>query len=215
MKMYNLMLSNFAGKCRAVIYEKGLDVDFVEPPGGARSPEYVEINATGKVPALETDDGQVIAESEVINEYLEDRYPDPPLLPHDAAGRAAVRGLTRYHDLYLDPPMRACFPKLFGQELDDAFIADKMTEVNANLDHVEAAVSDGPWLTGAAFTLADATLAPTLFLMDNLLPNFGSKKPFDGRPKLAAWWQRVQERASTKKVLGEQAAALAARMGKK
>ena len=215
MKMYNLMLSNFAGKCRTVIYEKGLAIDFVDPPGGARSPEYVKINATGKVPALETDDGRVIAESEVINEYLEDRYPDPPLLPHNAAGRAAVRGLTRYHDLYIDPPMRACFPKLFGQELDDKFIADKMTEVNANLDHIEAAVSDGPWLTGEAFTLADATLAPTLFLMDNLLPNFGSKKPFDGRPKLAAWWQRVQERASTKKVLGEQAAALAARMGKK
>ena len=84
--------------------------------------------------------------------------------------------MTRYHDLYIDPPMRACFPKLFGQDLDDQFIADKIAEVNNNLDQLEASVSDGPWLTGDAFTLADAAIAPTLFLMDNLLPNFGLKE---------------------------------------
>jgi len=44
------------------------------------------------------------------------------------------------------------------------------------------------------------------------LPNFGSKKPFEGRPKLSAWWQRIQERESTKKVLAEQGEALAALM---
>ena len=106
------------------------------------------------------------------------------------------------------------FPKLFGQDLDDKFIADKIAELNTNLDQLEASTSDGPWLAGDNFTLADAAIAPTLFLMDNLLPNFGSKKPFEGRPKLAAWWQRIQERESTKKVLGEQGAALAAMMKK-
>ncbi len=214
MKMYNLGLSNFAGKCRIVMYEKGLNVEFLDAPGGPNSEDYKKINPTGKIPALETDDGQLIAESEVINEYLEDKYPETSLLPKDAEGRATVRAITRYHDLYIDPPARACFAKLFGQDLSDEFIAEKMAELNNNLDQLEASISDGPWLTGDKFTLADAAIAPTLFLHDNLLPNFGSKKPFEGRPKLAAWWQRIQERDSTKKVLGEQGAALAAMMKK-
>lgn len=214
MKLYNLGLSNFAGKCRVAIYEKGLDVELADPPGGPGSDAYKKINPTGKIPALETDDGQVILESEVINEYLEDKFPATALLPSDAEGRAAVRAITRYHDLYIDPPMRAVFPKLFGQDLDDAFIAKQIAEVNDNLDQLESSISDGPWATGDNFTLADAALAPTLFLMDNLLPNFGSKKPFDGRPKLGAWWQRIQDRPSTKKVLGEQGAAMAALMKK-
>ena len=74
MKMYNLGLSNFAGKCRIVMYEKGLNVEFLDAPGGPNSEDYKKINPTGKIPALETDDGQLIAESEVINEYLEDKY---------------------------------------------------------------------------------------------------------------------------------------------
>ena len=214
MKMYSYQLCNFAGKCRVAAYEKGLNIEFVDPRENPGQKEYKKINPTGKVPALETDDGQLIAESEVINEYLEDKFPETALLPSDAEGRAAVRSITRYHDLYLDPPMRACFPKLFGQDLDDKFIADKIAELNTNLDQLEASTSDGPWLAGDNFTLADAAIAPTLFLMDNLLPNFGSKKPFEGRPKLSAWWQRIQERESTKKVLGEQGAALAAMMKK-
>lgn len=133
-------------------------------------------------------------------------------MPSDAEGKAAVRAITRYHDLYIDPPARACFAKLFGQDLSDEFIAEKMAEYNSNLDQLEASISDGPWLTGDKFTLADAAVAPTLFLQDHLVPNFGSKKPFDGRPKLAAWWQRIQERESTKKVLAEQGEALAALM---
>ncbi len=212
MKMYHYMLSNFAGKCRIAAYEKGLDIEYVDPRENPGQEAYKKINPTGKVPALETDDGQLIAESEVINEYLEDKFPGTALMPSDAEGKAAVRAITRYHDLYIDPPARACFAKLFGQDLSDEFIAEKMTELNNNLDQLEASISDGPWLTGANFTLADAAVAPTLFLHDHLLPNFGSKKPFEGRPKLSAWWQRIQERESTKKVLAEQGEALAALM---
>jgi len=114
MKMYNLMLSNFASKSRTAIYEKGLNVEFVDPPGGLGSAEYKKVNPLGKVPALVLDNGQLIAESELINEYLEDKYPEKPLLPKDAEGRAKVRSFTRHHDLYLEPPMRALFPQLTG-----------------------------------------------------------------------------------------------------
>src|SRR5262249_44115318 len=119
MKMYSLMLSNFASKSRIAIYEKGLNVEFVDPPGGLGSAEYKKVNPLGKVPGLVLDNGKFIAESELINEYLKDKSPENPLLPKDAEGRAKVRSFTRFHALYLEPPLRAMFPKLFGQQLDD------------------------------------------------------------------------------------------------
>jgi len=77
MKLYNLYLSNFATKSRLVIYEKGLNVEMAPIPGGElSSPEYAKINLLGKTPALEAD-GLLIPESEVINEYFEDKYPTP------------------------------------------------------------------------------------------------------------------------------------------
>lgn len=214
MKLYNLMLSNFASKSRIAIYEKGLNVEMIDPPGGLGSADYKKINPLGKVPALDIGGGQLIAESEIINEYLEDKYPEKPLLPKDAEGRARVRSFTRFHDLYLEPPLRALFPKLFGQQLDDKFIQEKVTEVNNRLDQLERMLSNGPWATGNMFTLADAALAPTTFFMVTFLPQFGSKGPLEGRPQLKAWWDRVQEQPSVKKVLGEQQAALQAMMKK-
>jgi glutathione S-transferase len=213
MKLYSLDLSNFAAKSRIAIYEKGLTVETVNPPGGMSSPEYKKINPLGKIPALQLDNGQMIAESEVINEYLEDKFPDKPLLPKDAESRAKVRSLSRFHDLYLDPPLRALLPKVFGKELDGKFIQDKIAEVNNRLDQLEGMMG-GPWATGDMFTLADAALAPTLFFMVGILPRFGSKGPLEGRPRLAAWWGRIQDRPSTKKALGEQQAAMAAIMKK-
>lgn len=213
MKMYNLMLSNFASKSRIAIYEKGLNVEFVDPPGGLGSAEYKKVNPLGKVPALDIG-GQLIAESEIINEYLEDKFPEKPLLPKDAEGRAQVRAFTRHHDLYLEPPMRALFPKLFGQQLDAKVIEEKLADISTRLDQLETRLSSGPWATGAMFTLADAALTPTIFFMVNFLPQFGAKGPLEGRPKLAAWWGRIQERPSAKKVMGEQQAALNAMMKK-
>src|SRR5271169_4158608 len=122
MKLYSRDLSNFSGKSRIVIYEKGLNVEMVDPPGGIGSAEYKKLNALGKIPALQLDNGQVIAESEVINEYLEDKFPEKSLLPKDAEGRAKVRSFSRFHDLYLDPPMRALLPQLFGKQLEDTFV---------------------------------------------------------------------------------------------
>src|SRR5437764_5904456 len=105
MKLYNGNLSNFASKCRLAIYEKKADVNIAPIPGGdLKAPEYLRIYPMGKIPALEVD-GEIIGESEVINEFLEETFPEPALLPGDPRDRARVRGITRFHDLYLEPPL--------------------------------------------------------------------------------------------------------------
>jgi glutathione S-transferase len=213
MKLYNLNLSNFATKCRLVIYEKGANVQIADPPGGMKSAEYLKINPLGKIPTLDAD-GVIIPESETINEYLEEKFPNPPLLPKKSEDRARVRGFTRYHDLYLDPPIRALFAHLNPKSRDEKVVNEKLTEIQARLDQLETMLAPaGNFAAGADFSMADCALVPITFFYNNMLPGFGAKPPLEGRPKWAAWWTNVQTRPSVAKGLGEMGAALKAMMG--
>ncbi len=212
MKLYNANLSNFASKCRLAIYEKNAKIDIVPIPGGdLKSPEYLKIYPMGRTPALEHD-GEIIGESEVINEFLEESFPNPPLLPKEPKTRARVRGVSRFHDLYLEPPLRALFPQASAKEKDQKLIAEKLAELNLRLDQLELMLSRGPYAIGNAFTFADCALAPTFFFANLMLPMLGSKPFTEDRPKLAAWWSQVQKRPAVEKVLAEQQQALMERM---
>jgi glutathione S-transferase len=209
MKLYNMNLSNFATKCRIAIYDKGLNVEMAAIPGGdLHSAEYAVINPLGKTPALDAD-GVVIPESEVINEYLEDKFPTPPLLPKSPEARAQVRVLTRFHDLYLEPPLRALFAHMNPKTRDEKVVNEKLAEINTRLDQLEKMIHEAGFACGE-FSLADCALAPTTFFLANLLPMFGAKPALEGRPKLTKWWNHVQTRPSVKKALGEMGEALAA-----
>lgn len=208
MKLYSMNGSHFASKCRVVIYEKGAPVEIVPIPGGdLKSPEYLKVYPMGKTPCLQVD-GQIIGESEVINEYLEEKFPQKPLLPKDPEARARVRSVTRFHDLYLEPPLRALFPQVSAKEKDQKFIGEKLTEIKTRLDQLETLLSNGPYALGAAFTLADCALVPTAFFLNLMLPMIGGPAFTEGHPKIAAWWTKVQERPTVQKVLAEQQEAL-------
>jgi glutathione S-transferase len=136
MKLYNMNLSNFATKSRIVIYDKGLNIEIAAIPGNnLKSPEYLKINPLGKTPALDAD-GMVVAESEIINEYLEEKFPSPPLLPKSPEDRARVRTFTRFHDLYLEPPLRALFGQLNPKSRDEKIVNERLTEFNQRLDQL-------------------------------------------------------------------------------
>jgi glutathione S-transferase len=202
MKLYNMYLSNFASKCRLAIYEKGARVEIAPIPGGdLKSPEYLRIYPLGKTPSLDAD-GVIIGESEVINEYLEERFPTPSLLPKDPEGRARSRWTSRFHDLYLEPPLRALFPQVTAAERDSKLVTEKLTEIATRLDQLEAAIG-APYALGNAFALADCSLVPTFFFLNVVPPMLGGKAPHEGRAKIAGWWKNVQDRGAVRKVLGE------------
>jgi glutathione S-transferase len=209
MKLYNVNLSNFATKSRLAIYEKGLNIEIAAIPGGQlSSTEYRAIYPMGKTPCLEVD-GTIIGESEVINEYLEDKYPTPPLLPKSPEGRARVRSLTRFHDLYLEPPLRALFGQMNPKTRDAKVVEEKVKDATQRLDQLEKMISAEGFAAGHEFSLADCALAPTMFFMNQLGALFGIK-PLEGRPKVSGWWTRVQQRPSVQKGLAEMTEALAA-----
>jgi glutathione S-transferase len=164
-KLYSEQVSNFGAKCRIVIGEKGLhEIEIVSPPlEYLSSSEYLRINPLGKVPALEIDDSTSLFESEVINEYLEERFPQTPLMPPDLLARARARLICRFHDLYLEPPLRE-----LGR-MENRVVDGNLSELTARLNQLENLIGE-PWLAGAEFTLADCSLAPTMLYITFLLP---------------------------------------------
>ena len=97
MKLIDAPRCPYCARARIALAEKGLEYERVEVDLADRPAWVKEQNPPdGRVPVL--DDGFVLPESEVVMEYLEERYPDPPLLPSDHAGRARARFLVKRFD---------------------------------------------------------------------------------------------------------------------
>ncbi len=203
MKIYGADLSPFVARCRIQIYAKGLDIEQVPPPGGLSSDEYkAKVNPTGKIPALDVD-GQILAESEVICEYLEDAFPTPSLRPDNALERARGRMLSRAADLYCAPPLAALFGQVNPQARDAEVVKEKLAELSTALDTLEKFLGKGPYAVGSALTLADCALAPLLFFTTRIYGMLGGGDPLDGRPKLGTLHETLQKDPHVARVYGE------------
>jgi len=96
-----------------MLYAKGIDFEILEPHGFHGDPrpkgDYEDVNPICRIPTLVLDDGTALPESEVICEYLEEVYPEPPMHPTDAVARARMRILSRINDTYLMMAMLPLF----------------------------------------------------------------------------------------------------------
>ena len=211
MKLYNTDLSPFSARCRMVSYAKGLDIEFIDPFAGMEAEQWLGLTPLGKVPALALDDGTVLPESEIISEYLNEVYPDPPLLPADPRARAHVRLLSRIGDLYLLEPLGT----LFGN-IDPS--TRKADDVKQGFDGLEKALG---WLShylggsGHAFgdrlTLADCTLVPILFFVRRIPEFFGRRGCLlDNHPKATAYWKGAFDEPVVARIYEEMDTALKA-----
>ena len=209
MKLYHTPQSPYAARVRMQIYAKGLDgqIELVAPPEGTRSEAYRKLNPLGRVPALEVD-GIVIPESEVICEYLEDRFPEPSLRPADLQARARVRFLSRFADLYLQRTIPPLFRHANPATRDPETLQKGLDELNLRLDQLEEFLSTGPHAVGDQFTLADCALLPLVLFVLRLMPLIGGKNPADGRPKLGAWLEHTRKHPAAARVDGEVLAAV-------
>jgi glutathione S-transferase len=212
-KLYNLALSPFAARCRIQIYAKGLPIELLDPPGGLGSESYRKVNPTGKVPALQLDDGAVLPESAVIGEYLEDRFPEPSLRPADAVARARMRLLVHFADLYLVPPLVALFGQVNPAQRDAQVVSARLEELRPRYDQLAGFLGPGPYAVAGDLTLADCALFPLFFFATRLHPLLGDKDPTAERAPLARWWQAVRRHEAIGRVDAELAKALAATMG--
>lgn len=138
------------------------------------------MNAFGTVPCV-YDDGQGIFESSVVVEWLEDRFPSPPLLPKSPAARAAVRLLVSQISV------GALYSVLTEQ--DRARDSERFAAADAALDSLEAryaAQSAGPFFLGEQLSLADISLLPFIYRFSAVLPQLRGYDVLGKRPRLAA-----------------------------
>jgi len=213
LKLYNVALSPFVARVRIQIYAKQLKLELVDPPGGLGSESYKKLNPTGKVPALQLDDGSVLPESTVIAEYLEDRFPEPSLRPADPAARARMRLLSHFADLYFVPALVALFGQVNPAQRNAKVVAERIEELRPRYDQLAGFLGPGPLAVGAELSLADCSLYPLFFFATRLHPLLGDKDPTAERAPLARWWQAVRKHEAVQRVEGELAKALAASMG--
>jgi glutathione S-transferase len=138
----------YAARARIALAEKGIAYDAVEIDLDDRPAWIYEKNELGRVPVYEEDEGLCLPESEVIMEYLEERYPEPALWPADPAERALAR-------LWL---------QRFDDRLGNAYYAarrgDGREQLEARLADLERALEAQPWLSGREYGLADIGYVP-------------------------------------------------------
>jgi glutathione S-transferase len=197
-KLYDFPMSPRARKPRIVLAEKGLQYEKVTvdiTKSEQKKPEYLAINPYGKVPALQ-DDGVNVYESTIITEYLNDKYPNPPLLPSDTGQRARARVLMHYGDNPYDNALGALVGQVFFKpkgQADQDVIAKARQDLDVCFERLERELGSGDYLLGVQFTLADVcfvTWAPLFGPLQVEIPNHCSR--------VQAWFKRVQERASVK-----------------
>ena len=147
-------LSSYSAKVRLVLCVKGIDFDERAPVQGYRSAEYRALVPMGTLPAIQEGDW-VLSESESINEYLEERYPTPAMLPQDLQLRAQARFLCRFHDLHLEPKVRALFAHVKPAQRNPQTVLALRDDINARLRQLASWVQPQPFLLTPTISLAD------------------------------------------------------------
>jgi len=143
----------------------------------------------GKTPILRVDAQDVIFESALICEYLEETADGPALHPRDPLERAQHRGWIEFASQTLND-----IAGLYGAP-DQAGFERKRANLEGKLARVEAALGQGPFFSGDDFSLVDAAFAPVLRYFD-VLDSVIKPNPFDGLPKTQAWRKALSSRPS-------------------
>jgi glutathione S-transferase len=157
LRLCGFRISNYYNKVRIVLLEKGIEheEDATQPP--KQTDDYLARSPMGKVPFLELEGGRRLSESQVICEYLEEVYPDKPLLPREPYARAKVRELVMYMELHMELVARRLYGQVFfkrGNLSEEAHQAVQR-DLNKGIRAFKALARFDPYVAGQELTLAD------------------------------------------------------------
>jgi len=192
MKLYSVPHSPFAARVRIALRYKSLAYeDLGIPAEGLKSEQFLAINPIGKIPVLLTDDLGPVVESEAILDYLEDRYPEPSLVPSNPAGRNRMRTVIRVCENYVSNAVIALFPLLDPTGRNEAVLQAALDRWTHGLELLAAFIGEDSHAAGDRLTLADCMVFPVLHLCNIIGPRLTKDQPLAPFPQLAGYYARA------------------------
>lgn len=197
--LYDAVPSSNSDRVKIALHEKGLAYERVTlnlAKKDQKQPEFLQLNPYGKVPVID-DDGQILFESCIINEYLDEKYPEPPLMPKEPYLRGRGRILVDYALNYIHEPYWALRGEMLKPEAErNAGVVDeKRRRLRELLQYLEDALGDKNYFLGE-FSLADIAMIPRFLRMET----YGAL-PASSLPRLGTWLKRIKERPSVRAIL--------------
>lgn len=207
LKVYGAALSPFVRKVRVFLDEKGVDYDTVHIDPNDPPPDYRAVNPLMRIPAI-ADGDRVLADSAVICAYLERRFPEPALYPEDDYEYARTLWFEKYADEELGVNCtRTIFRnrvvmRLLGRDCNEQAVQQARGEaLPPHLDYLEEQLGEHSYFVGERFTVADIAMASQFTNMQH-----GGEQIDAGRwPRMAAYVERIQARASFQRHIDKEA----------
>lgn len=193
-KLYTFPPSTNSRKVRITLLEKGLEFERINVDLTKREqkdPEFLKIHPFGQIPALD-DEGFVVYDSTIINEYLDEEYPYPPLMPKDSEGRARARLMEDFRDTQFNPAFVRIIQEMRKPEGDrDANnINSAKADIAKCFDRIEKDLDGNEYLAGT-FSLADVAFMANVELLDRFQITVDPKYK-----NTIAWIARLRARPS-------------------
>jgi glutathione S-transferase len=157
LKLCGFRVSNYHNKVRIVLLEKGIAFEEDDTQAPKQTDEYLARSPMGKAPFLELDGGRRLSESQVICEYLEEAYPQKPLLPQDPYERAKVRELVAHMELHMELVARRLYGSVFfkGKELSPEAKSAVERDLGKGVRAFKSLARFEPYVAGKELSLAD------------------------------------------------------------
>jgi len=203
--LYHLWLSPYCRAVRIALGEKKVDCQLQTENVWDRRSEFLSINPAGDVPVLVEGDGTAISGGTVICEYLDEAYPEPPLLGSGPLARAEVRRLVFWFDTKFNDEVTE---NLLGEKMmkrflglgepDAAAIRAGYKNLRTHLDYIAYLVERRNWLAGDALSLADIAAAAQLSALDYI-----AEVPWEDHQEVKAWYARIKSRPSFRPILSD------------
>lgn len=200
LKLYSHPFSTFGRRVQIALKEKSIPCEQVLVDMAARKhrePEYLALNPYSRVPTL-VDGELVLYESTAILNYLETLFPEPPLVPADAKGRALVDMHMKLCDLqFTRQAGTIIFPKRFlpQERWDEKLFAQMRVELDKHLAILERQLGDNEYVVGKQYSLVEVCYGPFLSFLDLI----GVTPP----PRVAEWSKRILSRPSAQQTASE------------
>ncbi|PSB50256.1 glutathione S-transferase family protein [Chamaesiphon polymorphus] len=196
-QLYSAILCPFAHRVRLTLLEKSVPFESIEIDLQNKPANFHEISPYGKVPVLKHGDNRVW-ESAIVNEYLEETFPNPPLLPTDPIDRARARIWINFADTRL---FATTGKLLYGRDSQPAALLQELTEQLLFIEREGLAkISDRkPYWLGTELSLVDLTFYPW-FEQVNVLEHFRGFQMPPGLARIQQWQAAVSQRSSVKSI---------------